>query len=125
MEQKNKIICLQELFDWIENSNVCLVSEKENDYFRIEAPNNADVFINIEKEDDMEDIISRTIERLDDFDADERFMELWSKEFAEQNHFTPSRFIKMLQEDERTFKDFAGELRILTNKQINNYEHYF
>ncbi|MDR1984555.1 MAG: hypothetical protein LBQ28_07020 [Prevotellaceae bacterium] len=106
--QKNKISCLQELFDWIEKSNVCLVSEKENDYFRIEAPNNADVFVNIENDDDIEDIISRTIERLDDFDADERFMELWSKEFSEHNHFKPSRFIKYCRKMRIVFGIWRG-----------------
>ncbi|MDR2147270.1 MAG: hypothetical protein LBE91_12505 [Tannerella sp.] len=108
---ERKIENLQQLFDWIDNSKICCVSEKEDDYFCIEASNNADVFINIETEDAIDDIVFCTIERLQDFNADERFMELWSKEFAERNHFRPSQFLKMLQEDEASFKELAGRLR--------------
>jgi hypothetical protein len=110
MEQKIEIKNLQELFDWIDDSKICCLSEKEDDYFRIEAPNNADVFVNLEKGDDIDEIISRTIEQLENFDADERFTELWSKEFAGHNHFKPSQFLKMLQEDEASFKELAGKL---------------
>ncbi len=41
---------------------------------------------------------------------DERFMELWSVDFANRNHFKPSQFLKMLQEDEASFKELAGKL---------------
>ncbi len=107
---ENKINYLTELFDSIDSSNICCISEREDDYFCIEAPNNADVFINLEKKDDIDNIISCTIEQLRDFDADERFMELWSREFAEHNHFTPSQFLNMLQEDEASFKELAEKL---------------
>ena len=113
MEQKRQITNTEELVDWIDNSKICYVSEQEDYYFRIEAPKNADVFINLETDDDIDDIISRTIDLLEHFDADERFMELWSKKFAEHNHFTPSQFIRMLQEDEASFKELARKLRIL------------
>jgi len=110
MEQKIEITNLQKLIDWIDSSENCFVSEQEKDYFNIEAPNNADVFVNIEKDDNIDDIISRTIERLQDFDADERFTELWSKEFAKQNGFRPRHFIDMLEEDETSFNELAREL---------------
>jgi hypothetical protein len=90
MEQKNKITCLQELFDWIENSTDCHVFDKEDDNFSIEAPNNAVWQIQFEKDDNIDDIIVKAIKQLEKFDADEEFMDLWSKEFAEHNHFTPS-----------------------------------
>ena len=111
----NKITCLTELIEWIDNSKPCCVSEQEDDYFYIEAPNNADIFINLETGDDIEDILCRTIELLGNFNADERFMELWSKDFAERNHFKPSQFIRMLQKDEASFKELARELRKLIN----------
>ena len=107
---ENKITCLTEFFDWIDNSKICCVSEKDDDYFYIETPNNGDVFINIEKDDNIDDIISRTINVLQKFDVDERFTELWNKDFAEHNHFKPSQFFKMLQEDEASFKELAGKL---------------
>ncbi len=108
MEQK--IENLQQLFDWIDGSKVCCVSEREDDYFHIEAPNNADIFISIEKDDTIDDIIPKTITRLEEFDADNEFMELWSVDFASHNHFKPSQFLKMLQEDEASFKELAGKL---------------
>ena len=115
MEQKTEIKNLQQLIDWIDNSENCVVSEQEDDYFYIEAPNNADVFINLEEDDVIDDIISRTIERLEEFDADDEFTELWSKEFAKHNGFTPLQFITMLQKDEASFRELAGKLKKLMN----------
>ena len=115
MEQKIEINNLEELFKWIDSSRQCYVVEKEKDFFQISAPNNAEVYVNIEENDDICDIIDRAIYMLQDFDADERFMELWSVNFAEHNHFTPSQFIRMLQEDEASFKELARELRKLIN----------
>ena len=50
---------------------------------------------------------------LESFDADERFMELWSNDFAERNRFKPSQFIRMLQEDEKSLKELADKLRMV------------
>jgi hypothetical protein len=44
-------------------------------------------------------------------------MELWSKGFAVQNHFLPSHFIRILQEDEETFKGMAYQLRDFVDKK--------
>jgi hypothetical protein len=112
MEQKNKITSLQELIDWIDNSNVCNITEKDEDYFLVEAPNNADVYVRYDEDDEIEDIISKTIETLRDFDADKRFTEYWNFEFAKQNGFTPLSFITMLKEDEESFRELAGKLSI-------------
>jgi hypothetical protein len=114
MKKNAKITCLQELLDWINNSNTCHITEHDTDYFIVEAPNNADIYVRFEKYDDIEKIVKKTIEKLYNFDADERFMELWSVKFANQNHFLPSHFIKMLQEDEASLKELAGELRELS-----------
>jgi hypothetical protein len=112
MEQK--IENLQQLFDWIEN-NDCRLFDKEKDNFSIEAPKNATWQIQFEKDDDIEEIIYKTIEQLEYFDANERFTEFWCKEFAESNGFTPLQFITMLKEDEETFRFLARELRKITN----------
>jgi len=109
MEQKNEIKNLQQLFDWIE-SNDCCVYDQEEDNFTIQAPNNADWQIQFDKDDDIDSIISKTICQLEEFDADEQFMELWSVDFAERNIFKPSQFIRMLQEDEVSFKELAEKL---------------
>jgi hypothetical protein len=67
--------------------------------------------------DNISDIISDTARQLEEFDADEQFMELWSKEFAEHNHFSPSQFIRMLQEDEKSFRGVAYMLRDYVEKK--------
>jgi hypothetical protein len=110
MEQKNRITSLQELIDWIDSGKNCCISEQDDNYFCIEAPNNADISVNIEENDSIEDIVARTIEYLLDFDADERFTELWSADFAKHNGFSPSQFLRMLQEDEASFRKLADNL---------------
>ena len=80
MEQKAEINNLQELFNWIDSSKQCYVVEKYDDCFTIQAPNNATWQIQFDKDDEIEDIIHKTIEQLGEFDADDEFMELWSRE---------------------------------------------
>ena len=111
MEQKIEFNNLQELLDWIESGSDCHIEETGKDYFVVEAPNNATWQIQFEKSDDIDSIISKTIEQLEEFDADERFTEYWSADFANHNHFKPSQFLKMLQEDEVSFEELARELR--------------
>ena len=115
MEQQIEINNLQQLLNWIDCSKTCYATEKGEDYFVVKAPNNATWQIQFDKDDEIDDIISKTIKQLEEFDADNEFMELWSKEFAEHNSFTPSQFIRILQEDEASFKGLARELRKLTN----------
>ena len=110
MEQKIEFDNLQELLDWIDNSQSCRVEETGEDYFVIEAPNNATWQIQYEKGDNIDRIISKTIMQLEKFDADDEFMELWSVDFAKRNQFKPSQFLKMLQEDEASFKELAEKL---------------
>jgi hypothetical protein len=117
MEQRININNLQELFDWINDTNLCYVVENDDEYFIIEAPNNADQHIWFEKNDDIDVIICKTITELENFDADNRFAELWSVDFANHNHFTPSQFIKMLKEDEETFRNLAWKLRTVWQEQ--------
>ena len=115
MEQKVEITNLQELIDWIDNSKICYVDEIGEDYFVIEAPNNATWQIQFEKKDNIEDIIYKAKEQLEEFDADEKFTDLWNANFAKHNGFTPLQFITMLKEDEASFKELARELRELIN----------
>ena len=115
MEQQIEINNLQQLLNWIDCSKTCYATEKGEDYFVVQAPNNATWQIQFDKDDEIDDIFSKTIKQLKEFDADNEFMELWSVDFAEHNHFTPSQFIRMLQEDEASFKELARELRKLAN----------
>ena len=115
MENKKQNTSLQGFFDFIENSKNFRVFDKENDNFTIEAPNQAVWQIQYEIKDKIDTIVFKTIEQLEEFNADERFTEWWSIDFAERNHFKPSQFITMLKEDEASFKELARELRKLTN----------
>ncbi|HDG8789424.1 TPA: hypothetical protein PBT65_001725 [Staphylococcus aureus] len=40
---------------------------------------------------------------VEQFDVDEEFNMLWSKEFAEHNNFTPSQFLNILEQDRNYF----------------------
>jgi len=111
MEQKVEITNLQELIDWIDNSKICYVTETSEIYFVIQAPNNATWQIQFEKKDNIEDIIYKAKEQLEQFDADEQFADWWHKDFE----YPPLQFITMLKEDEASFKELARELRKLTN----------
>ena len=76
MEQKNEIKNLQELFNWTGNSKTCCIEEIGEEYFVVEAPNNATWQIQFDKNDTIGDIISKMIEQVEKFDADNEFMEL-------------------------------------------------
>ena len=58
MEQKTEIKNLQELITWIEN-NDCFVFDKDEDTFIVEAPNNVTWQIQFNKNDEIDDIISK------------------------------------------------------------------
>jgi hypothetical protein len=113
MKTKDNIASLQELIDWIDNNTNCAVFDIEDDNFTVSAPNNAPWQIIFDKDDDVNEIISKAIEQLEEFDADERFTEWWSADFAKHNGFTPRQFIDMLKEDEEIFRELARELEEL------------
>ncbi|GHT18519.1 hypothetical protein FACS1894189_6520 [Planctomycetales bacterium] len=111
MKKSNEIQNVKELLEWIAaHSNFGVMDEGEN-YFYVQCPRDTSVSVRFENEDDINEIIFKTIERFEDFDADDEFTELWSHEFAEHNHFTPSRFLTMLQSDEKDLHELALELR--------------
>jgi hypothetical protein len=110
METVKQVTNVEELLDYILEQGFSII-EAEDNYFTVQCPRDASVTVMYEKGNDIEDIIAETITRFEDFDADEQFMELWSVDFAEHNHFKPSQFIRMLQEDEASLKELAGELR--------------
>jgi hypothetical protein len=115
-----KVDNIQQLLDLIDDSEICHISEKAGDYFIINAPNNATWQILFEENDKIENIILKTIEQLKEFDADERFTEYWSKEFAKHNGFTPLQFITMLKKDEEMFRHLAKELSKMQLRMENS-----
>ncbi|GHT26155.1 hypothetical protein FACS18942_03090 [Planctomycetales bacterium] len=111
MKMSAKIQNIEDFQKWIAAHSNFGISEKGDDFFTVECPCDASVSVHFENEDDINEIILKTIERFEDFDADDEFTELWSHEFAEHNHFTPSRFLTMLQSDEKDLHELALELR--------------
>jgi hypothetical protein len=111
MEQKTKITSLQELIDWFNDTDSCYISEQYDDGFVIATIDNSTLWqIDFNPNDSINDIIYETIKKLENFDADDYFTELWSFEFAKLNNFTPLQFITMLKDDEATFKELAENL---------------
>lgn len=94
------------------NSEVIL--QDRDLYVTVEAPNHATISVNTPVMESDEETIgnlkTEMARSMGDFDADERFNEYWSKDFAEHNGFTPSGFLTMLQKDERHFHDTAQRL---------------
>jgi len=112
MEQKTKITSLQELIDWFNDTDSCYISEQYDDGFVIATIDNSTLcYIDFNPNNSINDIIYETIKKLENFDADDYFTELWSFEFAKLNNFTPLQFITMLKEDEEYFRWLAQKLR--------------
>ena len=79
-------------------------------YMSVEAPNHTVICPVIDSVSDEWDLRGRLANWMRDFDADDEFNELWSRDFAKHNRRTPSQFINMLQEDQEFFKDTADNL---------------
>jgi hypothetical protein len=101
MEQKQRINDLQELYDYIESEEHFRIFDKDENSFIIQSLRyNTTWQIKYEVDYEIKRIISQTIEQLNDFDIDERFIELWDRDFP----YSPSQFLRMLQEDEEDLK---------------------
>lgn len=77
----------------------------------IEAPNHTTLSIELDIEE-LEDeksglrfhIFNEYEKHINEFDVDEYFNEIWSQAFGENNQFTPSHFLKILEEDKAYFE---------------------
>ena len=79
----------------------------------IEAPNHATMSFTTNEGDSMGDVYRRAVERMENFDPEEEFNELWSRQFGKHNHYTPSQFLAMLNADAEFFEERGDELRSL------------
>ncbi|WP_241964986.1 hypothetical protein [Staphylococcus simulans] len=77
----------------------------------IEAPNHTTLHIQLNIEELKNEksglrfyIFNEYEKHINEFDVDDYFNELWSQEFGEHNHFTPSQFLKILEEDKAYFE---------------------
>jgi hypothetical protein len=111
----DKITNVNELVDWIYNNSNIDFPNVDDSTIYIQGACDSSVTIDFEIDNTIDEIIFKVMNTLESFDADNEFMELWSVEFAKRNHFKPSQFIRMLQEDEASFKELAKKLRMLTN----------
>jgi hypothetical protein len=111
MPTPQRITSIQGLYDLINKIDRAGILESGDDYFIVECPNDANVTVTFNPDDDIDEIIQNTIGTFEDFDADEEFTELWSVEFARHNHFVPTQFISMLNADERFLRKTTFELR--------------
>jgi len=106
----NEITNIKELADWIYNNGDVSCPHIDDNSIYFQGTWNSSITIDFETSETIDDIISKTINTLETFDADNEFMELWNTDFAKRNQFKPSQFLKMLQEDEASFKELAGKL---------------
>lgn len=111
MRKSDKFRCIDDLLSWLESQPRFGILERGDDYFTVDCPYDSAITVHYTHDDDIDDIIDKTIERFEDFDADEEFTELWSREFSEENHITPRQFITMLSNDEKTLHDIAYTLK--------------
>ncbi|MDQ7134595.1 hypothetical protein [Staphylococcus aureus] len=77
----------------------------------IEAPNHTTLHIQLNIEELKNEksglrfyIFNEYEKSINEFDIDDYFNELWSQEFGEHNHFTPSQFLRILEEDKAYFE---------------------
>lgn len=77
----------------------------------IEAPNHTTLSIELDIEELKNEksglrfyVFNEYEKHINEFDVDEYFNEIWSEAFGEHNQFTPSQFLKMLEEDKAYFE---------------------
>jgi hypothetical protein len=111
IKSAEKINSLNDLLEWFEKQDCAGVLETGDDYFILECPNDAAITVDYNTDDSIDEIIDKTIERFEYFDADEEFAEVWCQEFAAHNHFSPRQFINMLSADEQFLHEMAYMFR--------------
>jgi len=109
-----KIKNVEELIKWITSHSGFDFVEREYHYFTIQCPELSLFRVNYKKDDNIWEILMKTLEILDDFDADREFNSMW-EDVCPHNNFTPSQFLRMLMLDEESLHELAKELRQLLN----------
>ena len=89
-----------------------VVSETLNDFEEILE---AGGLIAVIKEDLLDELEGAFIKAVYELNIDDFFNEVWSYEFAAHNHFKPSQFIQMLEEDNDYFEEVYRQI-ILNNR---------
>ena len=84
-----------------------IVSETLNDFEEILE---ADELIAVIKEDLLDELEGAFIKAVYELNIDDFFNEVWSYEFASHNHFKPSQFMEMLEEDNDYFEEVYRQI---------------
>ena len=133
MDKKHFIDLIDDIVDEYEldwgNRDVDIDFDTETGYVLVEAPHHATIYVDLdpiiayivkhkfEDNSDTDEFISAHIkkaiaEHIEDFSADEEFNEIGCEVTSNpNNHFTPSEFLRMLQDDEEFFTETARKLR--------------
>jgi hypothetical protein len=96
------------------NGYCFLQEDKTIGNFIVEAANNSTMGLDVEgwnEKTSVETILEEAASSMQDFDAEEEFEVLWSREFGNHNGFSAFEFVEMLQEDEAQFHEAAEEIR--------------
>lgn len=131
MDKKHFIDLIDDIFEEYElnwsHREYDVDFESKTGYLVVEAPNNSTRYVDIdlivsyivehrlENTPDNDKLILGNIKRviaenIEDFSADEEFDELYDPSNPHKT-FSPSEFIKILQDDETFFKEMAYKLR--------------
>lgn len=79
-------------------------------FVTVEAPNHSTICTSFPKGSTETDLRRGLCDLMREFDADEEFDVLWSREFGAQNGYRPSEFMGMLQEDMAFFLATAARM---------------
>ena len=92
------------------NGEAYIIEDTNALYMSLEAPNNATTgdIIPVSDTTTTHDIKNHLRDMMWRFNADEEFNALYSPEFMQHNHFTPTQFLVMLIEDQAYF-EHAGD----------------
>lgn len=89
-----------------------IVSDTLNDFEEILE---IDELLAVLKEDLLDELEGAVVKAVYELDIDDFFNEVWSYEFASHNHFKPSQFMEMLEEDNDYFEEVYRQI-ILKNR---------
>lgn len=93
------------------NAEVYSQSEDTELYLTMEGPRHTTLTVYFEEaefdaleKDFRACVTQKVMARIQDFDVDDTFIEVWSRSFGEHNGFTPREFITILETDDAHFR---------------------
>lgn len=96
--------------EFYEQGNEIYASFEEENHSMVRIWFDLDEFEDANSVEILSHILYTIIYRLRQFDAEEEFNEIWSKEFGKHNGYTAFEFVEMLKADEQQFHEKANIL---------------